>query len=99
MPAPVVDDLDDDLAADRMAPATSIAACGSVYLTAFSSSASRAVRNASGSARSDPGDVELEAPRARRDLRPAHEDVFEEAVDGDVAQDDEVRLLGLGEQQ
>ena len=43
--------------------------------------------------------VDLQPPRARRHLRPAHEDVVEEALELDVAHEDEVGLIGLRQQQ
>ena len=78
---------------------SSIASCARVYLTAFSSSASRAVRSRSRSTSSRTRLQRSEPPGARRDLRPAHEDVLEERLEFDLLDAQEVRLVGGGEHQ
>ena len=70
-----------------------------VYFTAFSSSASSAARRRSGSTFSQPVGERSEPPRARRDLRPAHEHVLEERLELDLRELHELRLIGGGEHE
>ena len=95
--APAVDDLDHEIAAEPPAR-SSIVSCGSVYFTAFSSSASSAARSASSSASIQPGSDRAEDPAARRNLGPAHEDVLDERLDVDLRDREEPRLACFREQ-
>ena len=63
---------------------SSIASPRSVYLTAFSSSASSAMRSAFRVDRELPGRERAQPPRARGHLGPAHEDILEEGLEVDV---------------
>jgi hypothetical protein len=78
---------------------SSIASRSTVYLTAFSRSASSAARSRSGSTGQASRDERPEAPRARCDLGPAHEHVLEERLELDLAAVHEVGLISGREQQ
>ena len=84
--AAAVDDLDHEIAAQPEVARSSIVSCSSVYFTAFSSSASSAARSASSSAAMLTASDRAEAPPARRNLGPTHEDVFDERLDVDLAE-------------